>query len=244
MEPDTLKARVDDCVSLCGKTDRPKFLGFLNENETALAAVFLKNSSARYKFFGGYDLANRRYLGVFPEWDKDMLFPIKCITFTYPSAYSLTHRDFLGAVTALGVVREAVGDILIGDGRAVIFVSETIAEHIVSQISKVGSVGVKLNIGMPDILPEISKKVFLSDTIASNRLDCVISAFMGTSRGKALSVISEGRVSVNSMQCQKITMSLNSGDSITVRGKGRFTVESMDGRSKKGRIILKYSKYA
>lgn len=243
MEPDTLKARVSDCVSLCAKTGRPKFLGFLTENETASAISVLKGFSAKYIFFGGYDLASRRYLGVFPEWDEDMLFPIDGITFNFPSAYSLSHRDFLGALMALKISRESVGDILVGEGQAVVFVSNTVSQHILSEIRKIGSVGVKAELGIPDSLPEVSEKVFLSGTVASNRIDCVVATIIGTSRSNALELIGEGRVSVNSIQCEKNTKSVHSGDSITIRGKGRFTVESMDEYSKKGRLILKYSKF-
>lgn len=44
-------------------------------------------------------------------------FPYRVITAEFPRQYSLTHRDFLGALMNLGLRREAIGDILVEEGR-------------------------------------------------------------------------------------------------------------------------------
>ena len=243
MEFSHIKARVDDCVSLCLKTDMPKFLGFLSQEEAAFAKQCLSGTNVRHEFFGGFDLAERTFLGIFPDWVEETYFPLVCVRFAYPDAYTLSHRDFLGALMSLKISRESVGDILTGKGIAAVFLSETVAAHVLSEITKVGSVGVKPELGMPDVLPRVSKKIILSDTIASDRLDCIIATVAGSSRSKAAEIINEGRVSVNSVLCQKTTKTVKEGDSITVRGKGRFTVESLSERSKKGRIIFTYGKF-
>ena len=243
MEPDIIKARVGDCLNLCLKTGVPKFLGFLSADEAAQAGQCLSCTDTKYKFFGGFDLAERTFLGVFPDWADETDFPISAVTFTFPAAYRLSHRDFLGALMSLKLSRECVGDILVGEGVAVAFLSETVAPHVLTEVKKVGAVGVKTAPGIPDVLPEVSKKVMLSDTVASARLDCVVAAVTNTSRGKAAEYIADGRVCVNSAVCQKATKLISAGDSITVRGKGRFSVESLSDRSKKGRIILVYGKF-
>ena len=55
--------------------------------------------------------------------------------------------------------------------------------------------------------------------------------------------IEGGMVAVNSVVCEKATHTVSDGDRITVRTKGKFFIDSGDTLSKKGRIILKYSRY-
>ncbi len=82
-----------------------------------------------------------------------------------------------------------------------------------------------------------------SDTIASARLDCVISAICNCSRNTACDMISDARVTVNSLAVLKPTKLICAGDNISVRSRGKFIIDSIDEFSKKGRIILRYSKY-
>lgn len=243
MDESSLIARVKDCAEICFKTDAPKFMGFLSENEAAIVEAFLEKSGVKHTFFGGFDLAQRRYLAVLPDWCESADFPIDCITFTFQKAYSLAHRDFLGALMALGISRESVGDILVGSGIAAVFLSGTVAKFVLSELKKVGSVGVEGRLGMPEVLPEVSKKITVRDTVSSLRIDCVTASLAGVSRSTARQMIDEGLVSINSFVCQKPTRVVCAGDNITVRKKGRFTVLSVDGRSKKDRIILVYSKF-
>ncbi len=64
--------------------------------------------------------------GFFPDYmEADAeAFPIAPLTLTYRKEDKLGHRDFLGSFMGLGIEREAVGDILIGEGRCVVFVRE------------------------------------------------------------------------------------------------------------------------
>ena len=43
--------------------------------------------------------------------------PVACAQISYPGQYRLSHRDFLGAILALGLERETLGDILVEEGR-------------------------------------------------------------------------------------------------------------------------------
>ena len=143
----------------------------------------------------------------------------------------------------LGIVREAVGDILVEPGRAVAFVKNDIAEFVVSQTEKIGRVGVSAAKGFSEPLPAAGELTVCRETVASLRLDCVVSALCKISRAKAAELISDGMVSVNSISVSKAVYSISSGDRVTVRSKGRFTVISADGVSRKGRIILEYGKF-
>ncbi len=238
-----LPKRVEDAYNICEKTCAPKFLGFLTPSEAAVAEGVLRQLHARYQFFGGFHGAERLVLALLPDWCEDTPFPITALTFKYRERDTLTHRDFLGSLMALGIARETVGDILVESGRAVAFVSTDIVRFITENIVKIGNVGVTVSEGYFEPLPSMGKKEQFADTVASARLDCIIASLCHESRNGANARILSGEVSVNSVECGKPTRNIISGDIITVRHKGRYYIDSVDELSKKGRVILKYSKF-
>ena len=242
MNNNLLLARIDDLKQQCEKTNTPKFLGFLTADEVSVVVKHLKPGE-RYQLFGGYEDAERVVVGILPDWCDEASFPIMPITFIYRECDTLTHRDFLGALMALGINRETVGDILIEPGRAVTFVSCDVAKFVLTQIEKIGNVRVALTEGFSNPLPQCGKKQTCTVTVASLRLDCVVSALCNISRKEAARKIVDGFVSVNSVSVNKITSLINAQSKIVVRQKGKFQITACDDYSKKGRIILKYDKY-
>lgn len=243
METELFKARLQDIVGITVKNSKPKFLGFLSLSETALAKELLMNAECRIMFYGGYDGAERVMLGCFPEWAEESNFPIKALTFKFRECDNLSHRDFLGSLMSLGIEREAVGDILVEKGRAVVFVTDELCEYIKTQITKIGRIGVNIYDGYDEPLPISDTLEEFTETVASERLDCVIASLCGFSRTKALEVLNAGLVSVNSVTVLKPTKTVFAGEVISVRKKGRFIIDSLDGRTKKNRIVIKYRKH-
>lgn len=243
METDLLKDRLYDTVNISERTNKPKFLGFLSAEQRVFASNILEKLNCSYEFYGGYDEAQRVMLGCFPDWVENPEFPITAVTAEFRKADVLTHRDVLGSLMALGLKRETVGDILIEEGRVVIFVCSENADYIISQISKIGRVGVTLEKGFVHPLPKAGEMIEQSVTVASERLDCVVSALIGVSRNKALEKIEQSMVTVNSVVTEKATAKVTDGDIISVRSKGKFIIESIQDRTKKDRLILKYKKY-
>ena len=245
MDEQILFSRIKDALRLKDTTGLFKTVGFLSENEIAKVRILPELMGERYEFFGGYEDAERCFFVALPEWceSAESLCIVNSFTFTYRPCDKLTHRDFLGAFMSLGITRESIGDILCGEGRTVAFVSETVGKYVASQIEKVGSVGVKVEEGFSLPLPKSSVLKEFTDTVASLRLDSVVSALLGTSREKAKEVIAEKRVLVNSLEVDKITASVTENTKITIRGVGKFIINSAGETTKKGRFILKYSKY-
>ncbi|MGN0613644.1 MAG: RNA-binding protein, partial [Porcipelethomonas sp.] len=82
---------------------------FLNLRQCDLAERELKRLLHEYyRFYGVFENAERKMLCVYREYfePEDADFPVECITFTFRSGSSLSHRDFLGALMALGIKRE------------------------------------------------------------------------------------------------------------------------------------------
>ncbi len=243
METELFIARVGDTADICEKTSRPKYMSFLSAEQAALASDILSKRGVDYAFWGGYEAAERCILGCFPDWMEEKTFPVSPITFSYRKSDVLRHKDFLGSLMALGIKRETVGDILIEDGRAVAFVHSEIAEYILSEVTKIGRTGVTAALGFAEPFPQKNELKEFVDTVSSLRLDCVVSAIAGVSRATAAEKINDGFVAINSVTVQKITKTVTDGDIVTVRGSGKFIIDSVLDRTRKDRIILKYRKY-
>jgi RNA-binding protein YlmH len=83
----------------------------------------------------------------------------------------------------------------------------------------------------------------VKDTVATLRLDAVLSSGFSISRGKAADFIAGGKVSVNHRECIKSDKAMAEGDVITCRGLGKCVLTSVGGQSKKGRIIIEIERY-
>lgn len=244
-DKDIIAARIADAVKICEQKDSPRFVGFLNPAEAAIAVNTANRLHANYMMFAGFDDGERICFGAFPKFcepSKEM-FPISAISFTFRESDKLSHRDFLGAFMGLGIERDTIGDILVGTGKAVAFVHKSIAKYILTQINKIGSAGVKVFEGSNNDLPQGGGFVSLSDTVASVRLDSVIASLVKCSRSAAVELIESGLVAVNGVSQEKITFGVSENDRISVRGKGKFIIDDTSDVSKKGRTILKYRKY-
>ena len=235
--------RVKDAKNLCFIKSQPRFVGFLSPEEAAEVTAQVLN--CKHLFFGGYNMADRTYVGLFPDWCEisEDLFPITPISFTFRECDKLTHRDFLGTLMSLGLKRSAIGDIVVQNGNAVVFANTDIAGYIVSQVQKVGGVGVTLKI---ETKVDVTKNInFLecSATISSNRVDNVVAALTAKGRTNATKLIAEGIVTINSKQVTKNTQLVNNGDAVSIRKYGKFIITSADEKTKKGRLIIEWKKY-
>jgi len=81
------------------------------------------------------------------------------------------------------------------------------------------------------------------DTVASLRLDNIVSSAFALSRAKAAEAIRRGIVSVNSMEALKVDQEITEGDRIVLRGKGKVVLAETGGRSRKDRIIVTFNVY-
>lgn len=236
-----LAARLKDMEIQAEK--RPVFMGFLDEASAAEASRMLARQ--RHLLWGGFETAERKYLGVFPSFvEPDLsLFPIRSVAVMFREAYCLTHRDFLGALMALGIQRETVGDILVEPGRAMIFVREQLADYLKEHMRKVGSVGVRIEL---DEMPEMHyERRFesLQGVLASERLDCIV-AFLGRlSRDKAAALIKSGQVQVNHMEVHVLSEKLMQGDVISIRKKGKYILDEIGTKTAKGRLRMTFRRY-
>lgn len=212
---------------------------------------------ARYLFgeqpglisFGGYEDAERRMLVYLPEYlDESALLeegsPLVCLRATWHESDELSHRDLLGALMGAGIGRETVGDICVGTGSCDFFVTDEIAPYVLQNLTSAGRVKLSLSqipldaVSVPE--PETKE---VRDTVASVRLDSVISSGFRISRGIAAQYISAGKAAIDGLPCEKPDKTVPEGAKISVRGLGKIRLRTVGGQTKKGRISITIDRY-
>ena len=144
----------------------------------------------------------------------------------------------------IGLTRERVGDILVLDDKAQIVALNEAIPIILSQFDQAGRYRLRLNkISLADLTPAPVQVKLVKDTVATLRLDAVLSSGFSISRGKAADFIAGGKVSVNHRECMKTDKSVEAGDILTCRGLGKCVLTSVGGQSRKGRIIIELERY-
>lgn len=197
-------------------------------------------SDIRLQFFGGYDEAERVVACYLPDYAGMESLKLSVIRASAPSrGRQLTHRDYLGSLIGLGIKREFIGDILVDNNSADIIILDDIKEFLLTNYDKAGRTTLELETVPIDELhlPDLKSKI-IKDTVASLRLDNVISSAFGTSRSKAAEAIKRGVVFVNSTQVMKVDSSVSEGDKLVLRGKGKAYVRKVGNRTRKDRIYI------
>ena len=238
-----LSVHIADMQRLAQKSGVPRFSAFLNEREAVVAERAVKGSLC---FYGGYEGALRRVCGVLDgtyaqDYAPEDIFPVQAVTFTFRKSDRLTHRDFLGALLALGIERKLLGDILVSEGYAVVFVLET-AGQLVLDVGKIGNTGVCAESGITKPIPE-QKTVKIETTVSSLRLDCIVSAAANTSRERSAALIKSGMVNADFSPCTNVSAEIKENTVVSIRGSGRYRLTGISGQTRKGRIRITIEKF-
>lgn len=230
---------VNDCYSK-NKSYVTNFLSLAEQEE-------VKNVVKHYKdlnviFNGGFTNSEYQKAIIYPNDNiPDCGIVILKIEFN-PKYLKLSHRILLGNLMHLGIKRDRVGDIVIGQDFAFVAVSDTIVDFVKETLIEISHQPIKISTTNEEIIvPDdgIEKIVFL----ASNRLDALVSASYNISREDSTKLISQEFVKVNQKVVTKAFQNLNACDIISVAHKGRIKILSFDGNSRSGRIILKIKIY-
>ena len=199
--------------------------------------------------FGGYADAERKMLVYLPEYlDERTLCeedsPCVCLRAEFYQGDSLSHRDFLGALMGAGIGRETVGDICVGKNSCDFFVTQEIAPYILQNFLSAGREKLRLSqIPLTDAdipAPEVKE---IRDTMASLRLDSVISSGFRIGRSLAAQYVTAGKAAIDGLPCEKPDKAVSEGMKISVRGLGKIKLHAVNGKTKKDRISVVIHRY-
>ncbi len=241
-----LKARIGDMAEQCEKNCMPVFSDFLDEKQIACARSELNLLGIKnFMFWGGYENAQRQMLCIHTEYyvPEKNEFPINVVEFIYRKSDVLSHRDFLGSIMACRVKREKVGDILVSEGKTQVLVSNSVSEFLAGEINKIGRTGVKTAVAEKCTIQRIQSYDDIKGTVASLRLDCILSLALKKSREKTIQIIKKDGVELNYTAVFSPSAIIKENDIFSVRGFGKFRLESVSGLSSKGRFHILIQKF-
>ena len=257
-----LEARIDDYIR---KSDRGELQisSFLTPMQICFAKEILKYKGmiSRATFVGGYKSAERARLVLLPAFTEGLDGDAEDLFADYfPDEYrdavvslkiqgsgfrALSHRDYMGSILGMGIERDVIGDIAtVDDFSAYVFCTRSIANYILSELDKISTDKVKVQeYAPPEDFDGGRRYQRISDTVASERFDCVVASLCNLSRDKAQSAIKSGLCTLDYMPIEECSVDVGEGSVISVRGYGKFIVRSISDPTKKGRIRLLADKY-
>ena len=250
-----LSCKIDDMKSAALK-GRDAVSCFLNPEEQYHTASCLRKDADNciFAFYGGYPEAERKRLFLFPTYldNSDYIESVKTASvaavYIRGSGYvRLSHRSFMGAVLALGIRRGMIGDIVVKNERdAIVFCDEKIAVFLLTEKPLVYVDHDKIAVERYIITSDFDagrKYERVADTIASARLDSVVTALTGLSRERAKTTVKNGDVNLNFTQIFDCHEYVKDNDIISVRGFGKYKIEDINTKTRKDRLRLFALKY-
>lgn len=242
-----LLAKLWDIIQAGIRKNIPVSTCFLTPYEQEMARFLFGQPDDLY-YFGGYTDAERKMLVYLPDYYDENVLPeeasLSCLRATFYKNESLSHRDFLGALTGAGIARESIGDISVGEDSCDFFVTAEIAPYILQNFTSVGRTKLHLEeipLSQVSILEAKTKEI--RDTLASLRLDSIISSGFRIGRNHAVALISSGKAAINGLPCEKPDKQINAGCKISVRGLGKILLRTVGNQTKKGRISVVIDRY-
>ncbi len=235
-----LQNRLSELSRRARERGRYVFTPFLTLAEQDVLCRMERRLDAPFVLWGGYDWAERRMacFGDREELGYDPDYPL-CWLEIAPTAprfaAKLSHRDYLGALMALGVKRETVGDLIVGDGRAWLCCQRENAPYFCENLTQAGRVAVSCREGeAPSAALEPPKESCV--VVSSPRLDGLIAAVWDLSRAESQSLFPKELVFVNGRLETSPSRQPREGEIVSVRGIGRFSYEGVARETKKGRL--------
>lgn len=239
-----------DWVERAAEQHAVKLTDFLDPRQAfILNSLVNRHPDVHCRFDGGYEAAERRRALIAPDYrpleGEDMAMAVLAVSSGDGKFLTLEHGDYMGAILGLGMKRDKVGDIHVIEGGCHCLVTQDAADYLHVNLSQVHRVHVQTELLSLDKLELAQVQLDeLHLSVASMRMDGIVSDVFRLSRAKVLQPIQAGRCRVNWKLEEDPSKPLKEGDMISLQGFGRFKVLEVEGVSKKGRIRVRIGKFA
>lgn len=243
------KNRILELADRAYREGRYIYSNFLNHSQISKVHELKKKLEfVGYSVYGGMELSERAVVCFGKEeiFGYVPFFPIKVIKIEprmKKFAEQLSHRDVLGALMNQGIERDTMGDILIKDNVAYIFILDNMADYILENVTSIRHTPVRAEVIEEEIKDLAPTTKAMDIIVSSNRCDAIISKIYKLSREQALMHFREGRVFVNGMETTSNARALKDGEIVSVRGHGKFRFLREGGVTKKERLYVAVEVY-
>ena len=232
--------RVIDLCEIVAKTRSIQCTDFYNPFEVKeLSSLINTYDTISFSLIGNEDSESKAIL-IYPDYMNE----INAADFVSliridKKDYDIAHKDVLGSLLSLGIKREKVGDIIINDEAIYFYIRNEILDYVLLNLEKIKNHGVELEV--IDLETPLAREIDYEEklvTCASARLDLVLANVYNLSRSDAKNAIEAGLVKINYKVTYKISETLDVGDMVSMRRRGRFIVGDYLGLSKKDKLKL------
>ncbi len=240
-----LASHIKDLLNNAKHRNEPQYSFFLREEEQEEISPILSSGSSVFSAFLPED-SERKILFVYPSYlEKEEALtetnPIVLLR-VYPKsekfASPITHRDVLGALMNLGLKREAIGDIIIHEKEAYLYLLSSIVEEVERSLNQIKNNKVMIEKLDSLICPYAISYIETTFQVSSIRLDAILSEVYNLSREESKTVINDALVKMSKHLAIKANTEPMINEAISVRGKGKFIYLGEVGKSKKGKSII------
>ncbi|MGC6767199.1 YlmH family RNA-binding protein [Enterococcus sp. LJL128] len=221
----------------------PYLTEFLDPRQAYILETLIRqDSDLSFRFYGGYEQAERKRCLIFPEYYEPATedFKINLFEIVYPTKFaSLSHGKILGTLVSTGIKREYFGDIISDGERWQLFIADEMMNFVTAQIEKIGKIAVRLEEkNYTEIITPKDEWMTEKTTVSSLRLDNLISTVYNISRQRSKQLIESGKVKINWSENLRPDFPLELLDIISVRGFGRIQIQELEGKTKKDKYRL------
>lgn len=212
------------------KLERGENTNFLNKKDIHTITKILDKRNVKYQVFIPYEDAEKQVIYVNNK---------NVTLYLIQTREELTHPKILGTLFSLSLAEDCFGDIIYYHNTYYIMVVNKIKKYIETNLIRVGKIRVSLE--ERDFSEIEGYQLSYQErklTVSSLRMDNVIAKLIPTSRGKAIEVISNQRVTINYELLKNNNYVVKEKDIFSIRGVGKFKVVSITSTNEKYNIIL------
>jgi len=247
-EDKILLSNIFEKIELSNKINKPIYLNeFYTPNVWNSLLSIEKELDIIVGTYGIFEDSDRRVLCFLPYgFQQDFnLYPLDLIKIKNKSSFSyLSHSDFLGTLMGQGIKREKFGDLIVKDQICYVPICKDVLPYIKENLTKIG--------GSPCLIESIDytneeipsfnfeEKIIIASSL---RIDCVVSAFTGKSRASSAEMINRGAVLIDYERIDEKDIYVKLNSIITVRGYGKFKIQSIQGKTQRDREKILIKKY-
>ncbi|BFL78831.1 RNA-binding protein [Staphylococcus hominis subsp. novobiosepticus] len=207
-----------------------------------LEVIVVSFEDMKVSYFGGQSAERKRAIiapSYFEPTEGD--FEEVLIQINYPEKFvSIQHQHVLGTLMSLGIEREQVGDILVGDTIQFVLTKQ-LESYIMMELTKIKGATVKLDsIPFKDMIQSKENWNIHHSTVSALRLDVVLKEMIRKSRSIAKQLIEKKRVKVNHTLIDSPDFQLQNNDLLSIQGFGRARIIDIGGKTKKEKVHITY----
>ncbi|MTK11103.1 MAG: RNA-binding protein [Clostridiaceae bacterium] len=240
----SIASKIYDKIILTQRTTRTTYTSELYTPDIYKTLEHMSSElDVKVNCYGVFEDAQRKII-AFSEEDV-WYYPIDLLKISTNAKFTkLEHKDYLGAIMALGIKREKLGDLILKNDECYLAVHNEITDYIKMNLTSVGKSTCTIN-----ILDVNSSEIPVYDfqniivNVSSLRIDCVVSALCNISRGKAEELIRQGKVLIDYSEALRKDKILKEDCIITIRGYGKFKILEEAGWTGSGRVKIQVKKF-